>query len=92
MKRPLVPTFHLLSYPAFYLAFYLYFFLGRTFSHYIHRGLRDQKKTNKDQKKNRGIKKKQIRIKKTNKDDRSENRPETAEREDQKKTTGNTYE
>jgi hypothetical protein len=42
---------------------------------------RDQKKTNKDQKK-------QIRIKKTNKDDRSENRQETAEREDQKKQMG----
>ena len=45
---------------------------------YNRKRLRDQKKTNKDQK--------------TNKDDRSENPPETAEREDQKKTTGNTYE
>ena len=46
-----------------------------------------------DQKKqNRGIKKKQIRIKKTNKDNRRENRQETTEREDQKKTNGDTYE
>ena len=47
------------------------------------------KHTHHNRKRLRDQKKKQIRIKKkTNKDDRSENRPETAEREDQKKQLG----